>query len=273
MQKMGIVSDPQLAEFWKSLNLNIEFNSLDWDQAIASNDIFGIVVFPEAILNLSTEIKIIGRETLFLHYFDYLKKTKSGFLPISHLRDHAIELIRMSIKSLDTRKKAYISGNGTWAREFCFVAAQIGYKEISLIQSKEEDDLNSMKIISELQKLLFGIRFTTVPESELTLQSNDGSLLVNALDSEKQQELTQDMSYLNFLSLQGLVIDINEQRQADQKNNLLVHESKISEIACIDGFLLRAFIEHKILITHAGLKSCLFKDYLEKRRSFLVKSP
>ncbi len=114
-------------------------------------------------------------------------------------------LIMQKAASLDTHAVCYITGTGGLARMAAVVASQLGYQKMILVaMDREKADL----FCQNLQKLFFGLSFEILQESELTLQPNNGSLLLNTAVPDKDPEIMEDLTYLNYLKKDGLVVDL-----------------------------------------------------------------
>lgn len=265
MKKIGLLGDKsQQIEFWRSLNLNAEFISGDWKTLSEIQDLDGIFVDPVFCESLLTQLRQMTREIKAIGYFDFLEKTKLGLSPVSLLRQYGTEMIRSGVVSLDTRKIAYITGSNAWSRIFAILAAQLGFKKvIFVVKSLEENH----QLLVDLSAISFGIEFSSMLESELTLQPNNASLLINTIAEQEAPALISDLSYLNYLSLSGLVIDIHE----SNLKSLLIEETRNSKITLIDGLAVQSFLEYWLLTKQTGLLTSSLSDYVEKRKSFLMK--
>lgn len=127
--------------------------------------------------------------------------------------------------SLSNQDVAYVTGCGGWARFSCVMAIQIGFRRVCLVCS---DEAARDKMAQELTRQYFQVEMTGIPENELTLQPNNGSLLVNTQSHEANETLIEDLSYLNFLRAEGLVVDFDA---ASKDHNLLVEAINIGDKA------------------------------------------
>jgi hypothetical protein len=116
---------------------------------------------------------------------------------------------------LSNQDVAYVTGCHGWARFASVMAIQFGFRRICLVCS---DEVTRDKVAQELLRQYFQVEITGIPENELTLQPNNGSLLVNTQMHSENETLLEDLSYLNFLKAEGLVIDFDA---SSQEHNLL----------------------------------------------------
>ncbi len=121
------------------------------------------------------------------------------------LREALHQLILERTPQLDTHSIAYVTGSDSTARLCIVVAVQMGFKKIVLISENQEE---AQGIVNQLQKLFFSLEFTTLHENELTLQPNNGSLLLNTLSADGGSVVFEDLTYLNFLKKEGMVVDL-----------------------------------------------------------------
>jgi hypothetical protein len=121
------------------------------------------------------------------------------------LREALHQLILERASRLDTHSIAYVTGSDSIARLCIVVAVQMGFQKIVLISESQDEAQN---LVQQLQKLFFSLEFTVLHESELTLQPNNGSLLLNTLSADIGSVVFEDLTYLNFLKKEGLVVDL-----------------------------------------------------------------
>lgn len=144
------------------------------------------------------------------------------------LRESLHRLILEKAPKLDTHAIAYVTGSDPVAKLCITTAAQMGYQKIVLISEKKEE---AESIVQKLQKLFFSMQFTILGETELTLQPNNGSLLLNTLPVATGGVVFEDLTYLNFLKKEGLVVDI----PLNGASNPLLEEAKHVEVRHLSG--------------------------------------
>lgn len=166
---------------------------------------------------------------------------------------------------LNIQEAAYVSGSGSYARAAIASLINLGYHKINLIDQNEEL-LNEM--VQKLNRRFFKVDFRVIKDSELTLQPNDGSILVNTLEAETHGEFLEDLAYLNFISKKGLVIDIP---YAEKDHNLILEAQQVG-LKLVRGFEIRAFCDFLFLEKLHLLKANDQESYLKESLEFFSKN-
>lgn len=264
MIKLGATQGLPSLAFWRSLNLDVEWVEASFDELLKRKDLGGIFVNPDDSSEILRKIKRVPRTIQEGGFVDFIEMTPQGPHPKSFLRENGIELFVRGGRALDSRKKAYVAGVGPWAKLFSLLAVQLGFNSLEIVVEKIED---GEQMAAEMRRFCFGVEIQMIPHSELTLQPNNGAILVNTLDPAQYPEVIADLSYLNFLSLDGLVIETHE----TTGENTLVEETQNSKIALVEAADTQAFFEAKAFSLFPGLLPWSLEEYTQKRKSFLVK--
>ena len=104
-------------------------------------------------------------------------------------------LILKKAPDLDTHAQCYVTGTGSLSRMGAVVAIQLGYRNIvAMSHDKEEAEIFG----AQLKKKFFGLQIHALHEYEMTLQPNNGSLLVNTSSGRAGQFALDDLAYLNY---------------------------------------------------------------------------
>lgn len=179
------------------------------------------------------------------------------------LKQALIEMIVKKAPQLDTHQQVYVTGSDTMAHMCVTAAIQMGFKKIAVVAREAED---AQAIIADLQKRFFGINLMYIRDSELTLQPNNGSLLLNTIDSESGEAILDDLPYMNFLDHGGLVVDLAYPNSV----KALVEEAEHVGVLHLDGFEVIAYRDFLFLksVFEAKFKTP-FSEYLEKWKLFL----
>ncbi len=262
--KLGVVPTLRALEFWKSLQLGVAWSVAEMKDLVAT-DVVGIFVDPDESDAILGQFKEIPRHVVECRFVDFIENRKNHHLPKSYMRTYGKEIFACGVRGLDIRLRAYITGVGPWARVFGLLAVEAGYSHISWVVEEAEQ---AREISEQLRRFCFGVQFEALKHSELTLQPNNGSLLVNTLSPASNPELIQDLAYLNFLSPQGLLIDTCE---GEARHELLI-EAKNSTIAILDANFTKGFAEYQALQAYPGLLPWKLDEYLEKRRKFFLEA-
>jgi shikimate 5-dehydrogenase len=159
-------------------------------------------VFSEPLLGASTKIPTEVRECGLV---DAVVRLQSILWIRSYLRSALHQLILSHAPKLDTHSIVYVTGSDAQARLCAVVAIRMGFQKIVLISENYEE---AQKIVLELTKNFFSLDFRVLRETQLTLQPNNGSLLLNTLPADTGGIVFEDLTYLNFLRKDGLVVDL-----------------------------------------------------------------
>lgn len=257
MIRLGIANGHPSAALWRDMGFPVDWVEDDLPSLLTSG-LLGVFTDPEKseqTLPLLSGLPRVVDETRFV---DFIELASGRPWARSSFRSAGAEFLGKGVPSLSSSMRAYVAGSGPWARLFALLAVEHGFRQLRFVV---EDPAEVQDLIRELNRFCFGVEIQALPHVELTLQPNNGSLLVNTLASAENAELVADLAYLNFISPEGLVVDVHEQ------DNLLLSEAKGSQIRVLDGAATQAFAEYKSLSQIRGLLTGSFEDYLEMRKS------
>lgn len=147
----------------------------------------------------------------------------------SFMREALKQAIIDTAPQLDTHSLAYVTGSGPEARLCAGVAAQLGFKKITFIARDQDEAQN---LVDRLQRMFFDLDVKILKDTELTLQPNNGSLLLNCIAADSGESMLDDLPYLNFLKKDGLVVDLPYPQGLQQ----LIDEAKHVGVRNVDGF-------------------------------------
>jgi shikimate 5-dehydrogenase len=221
--------DEKRKQFWlETLSLKqklqwVDFTSEQLADPVAllkTNLVEGVIVptqISEQLIAASTKIPTEVREAGLV---DAVVRLQSILWIRSYLRSALHQLIISHAPKLDTHSIVYVTGSDAQARMAAVVAIRMGFQKIVLISENFEE---AQKIVGELAKNFFSLDLRVLRETELTLQPNNGSLLLNTLGSDTGGIVFEDLTYLNFLRKDGLVVDLplGPTPQAAAQNPLL----------------------------------------------------
>ena len=170
-------------------------------------DVAGIFVENDPAQALIHAMEIFPQKIRELRTFDCLLPDTAGqWWPHCYLKLALSERISLKSPHLDCTQIAYITGDGNNMKVAASIAVQFGFPSIFLVidesQAVEET-------LAHLRRQYFGVNFQTITSGDLTLQKNNGSLLINTAQFNKSEEFIEDLSYLNFLLGGALVVDTN----------------------------------------------------------------
>lgn len=203
-----------------NLNFEIEFSELDFSQIqmndwIQNANPFGslqlIFLSPQVsdwILEKYPQLPEGLREAGFA---DCLLLQERKIWPRPIFAEEMKKLAISRAPQLNTHQKAYIAAHGAFLKLAISLAVGLGFKKIVILCADVEV---ASRELGDMQRILLGAEIVLMPEGDLTLQANDGSLLISDVNESTQKGLLNDLCYFNFLSRQGLVIDLNYSRQS-----------------------------------------------------------
>lgn len=170
-------------------------------------DVAGIFVENDSAQALIQAMEVFPQKIRELRTFDCLLPDTAGqWWPHCYLKLALSERISLKAPHLDCTQIAYITGDGNNMKVAASIAVQFGFPIIFLVidESQSVEDT-----LAHLRRQYFGINFQTITSGDLTLQKNNGSLLINTARFDKSEEFIEDLSYLNFLLAGALVVDTN----------------------------------------------------------------
>jgi hypothetical protein len=148
----------------------------------------------------------------------------------------ALEALRLSIiqavPELDTHSVGYVTGRGPLARMAIVSLIQLGFERLALVS---ENPTASEEEMQAIQKKYFDIHIHFINDSEMTMQPNNGSIIVNTISHEKESEILEDLPYLNYIKKSGLVVDL----PLAQGRNQLIEEAEHVGMRVLGGWRVR----------------------------------
>lgn len=116
--------------------------------------------------------------------------------------------------------------------------------------------------VDELSRYFIGVKIKTVPFSGLTQNQDQTSLMINAVDLEKNSLLMSDLAYFNFMSANGIVVDLVSKTPIHP----LLFEAEKAGLRVLKRLDLSAFYDYESLrAIHLPLenaKTDFFQNYL-----------
>lgn len=170
-------------------------------------------------------MKFIPREILMVRHVDLIdRRDPKKPWPRSLLTGAIKHAVLKTSRGLDQRGWAFTTGVSPVTRAAILAMFELGYRQVKLIHLPDEEP-GALKIQEDCAKFCFGLTIEKKLRSELTLQANSGSLLVNVENLEADADLLQTLLYLNFLHRPGLVVDLSPDGEA---SSTLLKEADIS---------------------------------------------
>lgn len=116
------------------------------------------------------------------------------------------DLVFAKVPSLNIKLRCYLAGDHALMEPAIFALSKLGYTDFVWVTREPEV---AQARIDKVKTMLLGLNLKTIDTSELTLQSNNGSLILNGVTDKDEVDLLDDLAYLNFLQPPGMIIDLN----------------------------------------------------------------
>jgi hypothetical protein len=209
----------------------------------------------------------VPAKILEISTLDALLRDPAGrWWPHSYLKLALHEKIAERAPALDCTQIAYVTGDNFVMQVAVSVAVQLGFSSIHIVVSHPEQSKDWTKV---LQRKYFGIEFKLISSSDLTLQKNNGSLLINTVDSQQSEGLMEDLSYLNFLLAGGLVVDLNI---LPLKNHLIEEATHVG-LPVLAGSEVHGYTDFLVLKDAIPDFAFSKSDYMNSWSEFLISKP
>lgn len=235
-----------------------------------------VFLSPEFSLKILGHFPRIPEEMREAGYADFLIRQNGRMWPRNFLYPELRREIVQTNSQLNTHAVAYLAGAIWDLKFFVSVAAGLGFKKmilvpiikdieiLNLIASSETKSasLNSFEkeetkyleqgeflenFFLEINRMYLGTEIKIMSETEITLQPNNGSILIAKVHPEKDEEILQNIVYLNFLGKDSLIVDLFYTTH----ESVLIDEAKTVGISTIFGrdvFLKSFYSVLKILL-------------------------
>lgn len=241
-------------QFWAELQLPVEWAETE------QSPIDGVIVDPNQSSKELEHLRRIPRDILLLKYFDFLKFEDGVFWP----RALALESLRQVIlrrvpEGLDLRAWALVTGTAPLARAALGIIFHLGFRQARLIYDAPEE-MNALQLKSDLEKYYFGLKISLQKTNELTLQPNNGSILINTVDLEANKEMLETLLYLNFLHRPGMIVDMPFHLQ----NGPLIEEGHESGFETVAGCEVQGEWDYQLL-GGLGIQTGMTADVYQKK--------
>ncbi len=137
---------------------------------------------------------------------DTIIKSKGQIWPRIYLLEVLKKFIFLKSPQLETRASAFMVGDGALVRLSAFVLISLGFSNIVFVSRDIE---KAQKLVKELERQYFSVKFSTLDPSEITLEQAHSSCVVNTISPAMDSDLLTDLYYFNFAKKNALIIDFN----------------------------------------------------------------
>jgi|GEM_PF-6542311 len=209
----------------------------------------------------------VPKRILDVGKMDILNRDPSRkWLAHCRLRESLHDSVIGAAPRLDTTQVAYVTGLGADMRVGVDVAVQLGFPVIKLVVPKRAEGEFA---VTQLRRNYFSIDFQVLEYADLTMQKNNGTLLVNTVNFKIEADLRQDLSYLNFILDEGLICDLN----LLPLQNQMIEEARNVGLPTLAGWQILGHQDWLLLRTMFPDWSVLRTDYLRHWQEHLASSP
>ncbi len=146
----------------------------------------------------------------------------------SALREAICRQISSWDKLLDLTADVFIVGTGASARASISALFKAGFRRFRVTGRSQE---SYQKMVDDMVKHHFDIFFEFVPREKIVLMTGQHSIVVNASPLGENNELLNELSYLNFLKRDGVVWDLALSSHATP----LLQEAEDVGLMTVDG--------------------------------------
>lgn len=273
LKKIGWADHPEnkiRQSFWtQDLKLPVEWVDLTSSLGVEAAEILkirgvdGLLVDPEQSAELIAASSRVPAEIVESGTVDSLIFDGRNLWIRCFLREALRRLILLQAPRLDTHSLCYLTGSDAMARLGASVAIQMGFRKLAVI-SEDSDQLDFF--VDNLKRIFFGVDLRLLRETELTLQPNNGSLLINTIPSDSGSLVFEDLTYLNYLDKQGLVVDL----PFSPKTNPLLEEARHTKVLELESSTIWGLRDFTFLKAVFGTEMRVAEsDYLRRWKEFL----
>ncbi|RME14721.1 MAG: hypothetical protein D6797_08170 [Bdellovibrio sp.] len=157
---------------------------------------------------------------------------------------------------LDLDAAALVVGAGTAARVICVALIQAGIKSIKISNQFREQ---ANELICHLKKHFFSVDFEFIPKERLIDLRGVHGVAVNTTPFSQENDILNELYYLNFLKRPGIVIDF----ELHPNPSKLIEEAQAVGAHTISGYDIVAETD-KAWVTHVFNKSFDIEEYKKR---------
>jgi hypothetical protein len=256
------VQCPYRHQFWKDNRWLVDWVEGDLDQVLKKKEAHFLLLPPEQTNALKSKFRVFSLSVEQLGFFDSAVFENNEYRPQAQYGAILKNFIVHIGKNLDIKKLCYVAGAGPWVRLSVHVAFQLGYRNFVLVDSNQQSAIENL---AEISRSCFPINIKTVEPQALTLEPNNGSLLISCQALLEGSELLETLLYLNFVRSPGLICDLHFQPALSP----LLVEGTHTGFDVVSGFDLRALYDYYVLTSTKVDTGISWKTYLTNWRAFL----
>ena len=218
--------------FSQHTGINISFDSCELltggnlHQAV-ENHVELIDLSYQDYIELKKEITIESVSVFQVGYADALVWLNGKYQFTSLNQNAFLSLLSNSHDYLRTDLNAVIVGSEETVLSFVPVLAQVGFK--NFLVSVENTELGQ-DLVDKLLKIYLGLDIQLISYKQVNQIESISSFLVIDFDHQKYKEISQALSYFNFLAPQSLFFDLQSSKYLELKD-----EALRAHLHCLDA--------------------------------------
>lgn len=213
---------------------------MDWKSGtdwLHEFDGFGHVRWGEGVqVSASKALKVHSSWTALLGITDGMLLREGRWWPLCASYEALWHTFTSMGQGLEMDASAFVNGTGAMARAGIAALFKCGFRRFRVTGKDVE---SCQQLVSDIRVKFLGIDLEVVPIDKIVLLAGISSVFINTVTASEAPELTQEISYLNFLKRPGALIDTSPYT----KPTLLLKEAADSAIRTVDGWHLAARID------------------------------
>lgn len=182
-----------------------------FDEAVEKPDALAVLFDPARSEEIFTKFSNRAQDLELLRVVDALIFEGGRLWPHCLFRKSFQDVVYDKAPSLDTSLRCYVAGDHPLIPVALESFSRLGYSKFHWIAGDHE---KLVPVLARARRLLLGMSINMLDSSELNIQANNGSLILNGVTGDKDQSILDDLAYLNFLQPPGLILDLQSSAEA-----------------------------------------------------------
>jgi len=168
-------------------------------------DALAILVDPMESLGLLPQFTSRSQDVEKMQFFDTVVYSGGRLWPNCFYRHAFKDLVFSKCPSLNTRLRCYLAGEHPLLLPAIDAFSKLGISQYCWITKNTA----AVEALIRLAKSIFiGLNIEVMKTMELTLQANNGCVVINGVVDPSESDILDDLAYLNFLDHPGLIVDL-----------------------------------------------------------------
>lgn len=184
---------------------NIQLQQSTFAESKDQADALAILVDPKESLGLLSLFPNRSQDVEKIQLFDTVIFSGGRMWPNCFYRHAFKDLVFAKCPSLNTRLRCYLAGEHPLLLPAIDAFSKLGISQYYWITKNTA----AVEELIRLAKSIFiGLKIEVMKTMELTLQANNGSVVINGVIDPSESDILDDLAYLNFLDHPGLIVDL-----------------------------------------------------------------